>query len=87
MISDDDKLAAIRKKEITRKARVNDYKLFAKAKIEACAQILHAVDETWVLEQKDKENLFTQVTLRQLLDHLQSICGGLLVIYVLALQK
>ena len=50
---------------------MNDYKLFAKAKLEARALILHTVDETWVLELKDKENLFTQVTPRQLLDHLQ----------------
>ena len=48
--------------------------------------ILHAVDETWVLELKGKETLFMQVTPRQLLDHLQSIYGGLHKIDVLALQ-
>ena len=66
---------------------MNDYKLFSKAKLEACAMILHAVDKTWVLKLKDEENLFTKVTPRQLLDHLQSICGGLHTIAVLALQK
>ena len=42
---------------------------------------------TRVLELKDEETLFTQVTPRQLLDHLQSICGGLYAINVLALQN
>ena len=73
IISDDRKPAVIQKKEITWKARVNYYKLFSKAKLEARALILHTVDETWFLELKDKETLFTQVALRQLLDHLQSI--------------
>ena len=66
---------------------MNDYKLYAKAKLEAHALILYVVDETWVLELKDKETLFTQVTPRQLLVHLQSICGGLHAIDVLALQN
>ena len=87
MISEDHKSAVVQKKEITWKSHVNDYKLFAKAKLKARALILHAVNKTWVLELKDEETLFTQVTLRQLLDHLQSICGGLHAIDVLALQN
>ena len=67
---DDDKPAVVRKKEIMWKARVNNYKLFAKAKLEERALILHAVDETWVLELKNEETLFTQVTPRHFLDHL-----------------
>ena len=74
-------------KEITWKARVNDYKIYAKAKLEARALILHAVNETWVLELKDEEILFTQVTPRHLLSHLQSICGGLHATDVLTLQN
>ena len=66
---------------------MNDYKLYAKAKIEARALILHAVDKTWVLKLKDEETLFTKVTPRQFLDHLQSICEGLHAINVLALQN
>ena len=66
---------------------MNHYKLYIKAKLKACTLVLHAVDETWVLEQKEKETLFTQVTPRQLMDHLQSICGGLCAIDVLALQN
>ena len=69
-ITNDEKPAKVRKKEITWKAHVNDYKLYAKAKLEARAMILHAFDETWVLKLKDEETLFTQVTPRQLLDHL-----------------
>ena len=53
MITDDDKPAIVRKKEITWKARVNDYKLYANTKLETRALILHAVDETWVLKMKD----------------------------------
>ena len=41
------------------KVRVNDYKLFAKAKTEARTLILHAVDETWVLEFNYEETIFT----------------------------
>ena len=66
---------------------MNNYKVFAKAKLEARALILHTVDETWVLGLKDEETIFTQVTPRQLLEHLQSICGGLHAIDVLALQN
>ena len=44
-ILDDEKTTIVRKKEITQKARVNEYKLFAKAKLEARALILHAVDK------------------------------------------
>ena len=47
------------------KACVDDYNLFAKAKLEAREIILHAVNEMWVLELKDEETLFTQITLRQ----------------------
>ena len=66
---------------------MNDYKLFAKAELKARTLILHAVSETLVLELKDEDTLFTQVTQRQLMDHLQSICGGLHAINVLALQN
>ena len=36
---------------------------------------------------KDEETLFTQVTPRELLDHLQSICGGLHSIDVITLHN
>ena len=64
IITHDDKPDVVWKKEIAQKARVNDYKLYAKAKLEACAMILHAVDEMSVLDLKDEETLFTQVTPR-----------------------
>ena len=86
-ISYDYKPASVRKKDITWKACVNNYKMFAKAKLEAHALILHAVDETWILDLKDEETLLTQVTTRHLLDHLQSICGGLHAINILVLQN
>ena len=86
-ILEEDKPAVVRKKEISWKERMNNYKLFAKAKLEARALILHVVDETWVLELKDEETLFTEFTRRQLLDHLHSVCGGLHTIDVLALQN
>ena len=66
---------------------MNNYKLFAKAKLKARAIILHAVNEMWVLELNDKETLFTQVIPIQFMDHLQSICGGLHAIDVLALKN
>ena len=63
-ITDENKPAVVQKKGITRKARRNNYKLYAKAKLEAGALILHAVDEMSVLDLKDEETLFTQVTPR-----------------------
>ena len=39
------------------------------------------------MELKEEENLFTQVTPRQILSHLQYICGGLQTIDVLTLQN
>ena len=64
IITDNDKPIVVWKKDITRKSRVNYYKLYAQAKLESCALILHAVDKTWVLNLKDEETLFTQVTPR-----------------------
>ena len=46
---------------------MNNYKIYAKAKLEARTLILHAVDKTWVLKLKEKETLFMQVTPRQLI--------------------
>ena len=48
-ITDNENPEVVQKKEITWKARVNDYKLYMKENLKACALILHAVDETWVL--------------------------------------
>ena len=86
-ISEDEKPSVVRKKEATWNACVNNYKLFDKATLEACALILHAVDKMWFLELKDEETLFTHVTQGQLMDHLQSICGGMHAIDVLTLQN
>ena len=86
-ITEDNKTAVVWKKEITWKARVNNYKLYAKAKLKSRALILHAADKTWILELKDEETLFTQVTPRQLLDQLQSICVVLHPIDILMLQN
>ena len=86
-IIDDDNPAVAWRKEITWRARVNDYKIYAKVKLEACTLILHAINETWLLDLKDEETLFTQVIPRQLLSHLQSICGGFHEINVLTLQN
>ena len=49
MILDENKPAVVRKKEITWKSRVNNYKLFAKAELKACSLILHAVEKIWFL--------------------------------------
>ena len=49
--------------------------------------ILHAVDETLVLDLKDEETLFIKFTPIKLLSHLQSISGGFHAIDVLTLQN
>ena len=61
--------------------------MYTKAKLEARAFILNDVDDIWVLNIKDKETLFTAVSPKQILVHLQSICGGLHAINVLQLQN
>ena len=86
-IADDKKTAVVRKKEITWRACVTDYKTFAKAKLKAQAFILHNFDKTWVVELKDEETLFAAVSPKQLLTHLQTICGGLHTIDVLYQQN
>ena len=48
-IMDDNKTAVIRKKEITWRVCIEDYKIFAKAKLEAQVFILNALNETWVM--------------------------------------
>ena len=87
IIADDKKTAFVRKKEITWRACVTYYKIFAKAKLKAQAFILHAFDKTCVLELKDEETLFTAVSHKQLLTHLQIICGVLHTIDVLSLKN
>ena len=57
-VTDDDNPSVVREKETTWKACVNDYKLYAKAKLDAHVLILHAVNETWVLDLKYEETLF-----------------------------
>ena len=49
IITDDNKPAVVCKKEIIWKARVNDYNIYAKEKLEACALILTVVNKMWVL--------------------------------------
>ena len=61
-IEEDEKTVIFCKKEIIWRARVADYNIFAKAKFEEQAFIIHAVDETWTLDLKDEETLFTAVS-------------------------
>ena len=64
-----------------------DNNILAKEKIEARAFILHAVNKTQLLELKDEENTFSEVSPKQLITHLQTICGGLHTIDIMALQN
>ena len=86
-ITDDNKTSIVRKKEIIWRVCVEDCKIFDKANLKARAFILHAAEETWVLELKDEETLFTLVSTKQLLTHLHTICCSLHAINVLDMQN
>ena len=70
-------VADIRKQESKHKERRNDRALYEAANRGACKLIYHAVDETWYQDLKSAMTFYTQVTAKQLLDHLEANCTGL----------
>lgn len=72
--------------EAEHKPRVSDFKLYEAAECNAQHFIIAVVDDTWIHELKDSDT-YTEVTTQELLDYLQSVCGGLHALDVLTLQN
>ena len=68
-------------------AKIADYLLFTAAKHETHDFILAVVEDTWVRKFRELITFCTVVAPSELLDHLQTLFGGLHAINVLALQN
>ena len=68
-------------------ATIADHLLFAAAKRETQESILAFVEDTWFRKMREPTTFYTAMALSELLDQLQTLCGGLHDINVLALQN
>ena len=75
------------KAEAVHTAKIVDYLIFAATKRETCDFIPTVVEDTWVYELWESVMLYTAVATSKLIDHLQTLCGGLHALDVLALQN
>ena len=73
-------------KEAVHKAVRSDYGLYESAERGARQFILEVVEETYIRDLKHPRFFYTRVTPMEFLNHLQSTCGGLHAIDLLALQ-
>ena len=67
------------------KARLADYANYVAAERNTRDFILRVVEDTWVRELRDANTFYTRVLAFALLDHLQTTCGGLHALDILAL--
>lgn len=63
--------------EAAHNVRLRDYATFAAAERATAKFIRDAVDELWYKDLKHARSFYTNVTAKQLLDHLNDNCGGL----------
>ena len=75
------------KTEAVHTAKIMDYLLFAAAERETCDFILTVVEDTWVCELQETATFYTAMAPHELLDHLQTLCGGLHALDMLALKN
>ena len=75
------------KAEAVHTAKIVDCLLFAVAECETRDFILMVVEDTWLRKLCDPVTLYTTVVPYELLDHLQTLCGGLHSLDLLALQN
>jgi hypothetical protein len=85
-LADDAKPVVRAKGEARWRAKRLDRNTFETARRETTSFILKAVEDTWVRELKDPETFYTDVSPRDLIDHLQAQCTGRHAIDILALQ-
>ena len=74
-------------KEAIHKAKRQDYKFFAEAERGVCNFIISVVSETYIRDLCHAKYFYTKVKPKEMLAHLQSTCGGLHALDVLALQE
>lgn len=85
---DDDAKAPVRARlEAEHAAKLSDYKTYDAAERDTQRFILAVIEDTWIRELKDPTTFYTQVLAVDLLDHLQTICGGLHALDILNLQN
>ena len=75
------------KAEAVHTAKIVDYLIFAATKRETRDFIPTVVEDTWVRELCESVMFYTAVETSKLIDHLQTLCGGLHALDVLALQN
>ena len=69
------------------KARIADHNVYVAAERITRQFILKAAKDMWARELRDPDNFYKMVKATDLLTHLQSICGVLHALDVLALQN
>ena len=75
------------KAESKHNAKIADYNMYVSACRETSKFILAIVKDTWVREIRNPDIFYAVVLPRDLLYHLQLLCGGLHALNVLALQN
>jgi hypothetical protein len=85
-ITENTKDAVRAQKEAIHKAKRQDYKFFAKAERGVHNFIIAVVSETYIRDLKSSQYYYTRFKAKELLAHLQSMCGGLHALDILALQ-
>ena len=86
-IADDAEKGACAKAESQHNVKKADYNMYVAACQETSKFILAVVEDTWVRELRDPNIFYAAVLPRDLLNHLQLLCGGLHALDVLALQN
>ena len=86
-IADDAEKGARAKAEFQHNVKRADYNMYVAACRETGKFILAVVEDAWVRELRDPDIFYAAVLPRNLLYHLQLLCGGLHALDVLALQN
>ena len=86
-IADDAEKGARAKAESKHNLKKVDNNMYVSACRETSKFMLAVVEDTWVRELRDPDIFYAAVLPRNLLDHLQLLCGGLHTLDVLALQN
>ena len=76
ILTGDDAAGKRREGEAIHTAKDTDYKTYAVVKREGRKFVLSKVEDGWVRELKDSKTFYTDVTIKDLLDHLQASCLG-----------
>ena len=86
-ITDSRKDAIRAQKEAIHKAKRQDFKFFAEAERGVRHFIIAVVSDTYIRDLRPAKYFYTKFKPRDILAHLQSMCGGLHALDVLALQE